>query len=75
MVLMLISVTSLLFVLINLKLSNNDVFAPSVVFPAMFFVQAITCLFALTYLDLKFNAETLINFKHFIFYFYFFYIT
>lgn len=55
----LIAFTSFLFILLNLKLSNNDWFDPSVIFSLIFFVQSIFCILALSYLKLQFHSEVL----------------
>ncbi len=55
----LIAFISFLFILLNLKFSNNDWFDPSVIFSLIFFVQSIFCILALSYLKLQFHSEVL----------------
>lgn len=57
MFIFLICVISAYFFLINLKINQNDLVNPSVLFPVLFILQIFTCVLALTYLKLQFHAE------------------
>ncbi|TWT14436.1 O-antigen polymerase [Streptococcus sp. sy010] len=60
MVLSIIIILSLLFLIFNYYISDNDFLAPSIVFILMFLVQSVMCLIATSYLNITFNMEVLI---------------
>ncbi|HFI0346107.1 TPA: oligosaccharide repeat unit polymerase, partial [Streptococcus suis] len=60
MVLIFIFLLSIIFVLLTMRITKNDLLNPAVVFSLIFLIQVSICLMALFYLNLIFHMETLL---------------